>query len=420
MITFKAIIINGNRRKDGTYVVNIRITFKGKVRKLATTLICSPSDLTRSLNIKNPTILSKADEIIVQMREAIQDVTPFDLEDKDVDWVVDHIKHHLSGNNFHLDFFHWCEGYISRLKVQPSTITKYTASLNSLARFLGRRELDINGINRAMLLDYIEFLENEPRMHFDQKTGTLVRSKASKIPYETTFRHFSCLERMFNAAKDKYNDEDENVMLIPKSPFAKIQKVYITHKGQTSIGKELMQQLISYQTDNKVMRTAIDIFVVSFGLMGANMADLYNAKPFKGDTWIYNRQKTTTRRADRAEMKVVVPECLSPFIRRLQEGDGTYWLPKLHQFASTLQFATARVNRCLAKWCEQNKVDKFTFYAARHTWASVCRQDCKVDKSTIDDCLCHKGNYDLADIYAEKAWNLIQETNQKVLELFVW
>ena len=77
------------------------------------------------------------------------------------------------------------------------------------------------------------------------------------------------------------------------------------------------------------------------------------------------------------------------------------------------------MNRCLRKWCEDNDVEVFTFYAARHTWASLARKE-GVDKATIDDALGHKGSFQIADIYAEKAWGLIQEANEKVLALFEW
>ena len=43
-----------------------------------------------------------------------------------------------------------------------------------------------------------------------------------------------------------------------------------------------------------------------------------------------------------------------------------------------------------------------------------------MDKATIDDALGHKGSFQIADIYAEKAWDLIQEANEKVLALFEW
>ena len=110
------------------------------------------------------------------------------------------------------------------------------------------------------------------------------------------------------------------------------------------------------------------------------MADLYNAKSVKGDTWIYNRQKTRDRRSDKAEMRVAIPHQLLPYLERLR-GKGPLWLNGLHQFSSTKDWASARVNRCLRKWCEDNGVDVFTFYAARHTWASLARRQ-GVDKST--------------------------------------
>ena len=416
MITFKAIIIPGNRRKDGTYPVNIRVTFKGKTRRLATTLVCTPGDLTRTLKIKNATILNKSDALIARMRDAVKDISPFDLEGQDVDWVVRHIKDSLTREDFHLDFFEWSDKFI--LTKEETTRRAYSCALNALERYLGVRSVDINAISRTMLIEFMEMVDGEKKMHYDRKTGQLVQSKSDKIARGASTRHLAKLEHLFNAAKEKYNDEDSGRILIPRSPFSKITKVYPVSNGQSNLGQELMQRIISCQVDNEVMRTALDLFIVSFGLMGANMADLYYAKPVQ-EEWIYNRQKTSSRRADRAEMRVAIPEQLKPYLERLK-GTGGWWLNRLHEFASSKDFATARVNRCLKKWCEDNGVEVFTFYAARHTWASLCRNECKVDKSTIDDCLGHLGSFQVTDIYAEKAWDLMREANQKVLDLFTW
>jgi len=43
-----------------------------------------------------------------------------------------------------------------------------------------------------------------------------------------------------------------------------------------------------------------------------------------------------------------------------------------------------------------------------------------VDKSTVDDCLVHKGSFQVADIYAEKAWGVMQDANRVVFDLFKW
>lgn len=416
MITFKPIIIPSNRRKDGSWPVVIRVTYKGKSRRLATTLVCFPNDITRTHKIKDATILNKAEALIARMRDVVKDLTPFDLDGREVDWVVSYIKECLGKEEFHLDFFEWGDRYV--LTKTPTTRSAYTCALNAFERFLGKRELDINSITRAMLIEFMEKVDNEPRMHYDHMSGKVVPSKvAKKIPKAASSRHITKLEHIYNAARDRYNDEDEDRILIPKQPFAKIPKLHPQSIGERNLGEELMQRIISYQTDSRVMRIALDVFILSFGLMGANMADLYYAKPFNGE-WVYNRQKTKERRADRALMKVTIPKEMEEYVERLK-GEGGWWLNELHEFASSKDFATARVNRLLKRWCEDNDVETFTMGAARHTFATLCRK-AGVDKSTVDDCLVHIGDHKITDIYAEKAWDLITQANQKVLDLFSW
>lgn len=415
MITFKAIIIPNNRRKDGTYPVKIRVTFKGVSRRLATTLVCKPTDITRGNRIKNPDILNKTDYLILQMRTAIKDITPFDLYNRDVDWVVQHIREKLTADQFRLDFFQWCDSFIPT-KSKP-TQAAYIAALNALERFLGRRKLDINLITRAMLLDFMAFVDKEPRM---KKVGdTFIYAGEIKIPKGASSRHISKLQHMFNAAKERYNDEDADRIVIPKSPFDKIRKVFPPSEGQKNLGIPLMQMIISSETDNPVMRSALDAFILSFCLMGANMADLYCATPMH-NTWVYNRQKTATRRADKAEMRVEIPDEALPFIERLQSHrEKGWWLPTLHHLATTKDLCTGRVNGALKVWAREHGVPEFTFYAARHTWATLARK-AGVEKATIDECLAHKGDFSVTDIYAERNWDLMTEANRKVLALFRW
>lgn len=415
MITFKAIIIPGNRRKDGTYPVNIRVTFKGRTRRLATTMVCTSTDLTRTLKIKNATILNRTDALIARMREAVNDLSPFDLERQDVDWVVRHIKDSLAKEDFRLDFFDWCDRYI--LTKSETTRRQYEGSVNAFERFLGRREIDINDITRPLLMDFMEMVDGERKMHYNVSTGRMEETGKAKIPKGASTRHISKLEHLFNAAKDRYNDEDSGRIVIPRSPFSKIAKVYPVSNGQGNLGQELMQRIISSDADTEEMRIALDMFIVSFGLMGANMADLWQAKPVKGE-WVYYRQKTRDRRADRAEMRVTIPDELLPILDRLR-GQGSWWLNKLHTYAAHKDAASHRVNWYLKKWCAANGVDAFTFYAARHTWASLARRQ-GVDKSTIDECLAHRGQFQVTDIYAEKSWELLQKANRKVLDLFTW
>lgn len=416
MVTFKAIVIPNNRRKDGTYPVKIRVTFKGVTRRLPTTMVCRQADLTRSLRIKNADILNKTDELIGRMRRVVGGISPFDLEDHDVDWVVGRIRQTLSNESFHLDFFEWGE-YVAGTKSEASSRV-YTTALNSFARYLGKRSLDINEINRSMIMDFMAWKNEQPRMLYIRNKDILVPSSKAKMENRQASVNVAMLAHIFNAARERYNDEDSGRILIPRQPFSRIEKPMPPSRGQKNLGQELMQRIIDSDTDDRNLRTALDIFILSFGTMGANMADLYNTPSFRGDTWIYNRQKTTTRRADRAEMRVTIQPELLPFVARLS-GRGSHWLNVLQDYAAGKDWCTRRVNRYLKKWCETNGVPVFTFYAARHTWASLARK-AGVEKATIDECLAHKGSFDIADIYAERSWDLLQEANRKVLDMFQW
>ena len=41
-----------------------------------------------------------------------------------------------------------------------------------------------------------------------------------------------------------------------------------------------------------------------------------------------------------------------------------------------------------------------------------------IDKATVDEALDHVGDYQLADIYLEKDWSIINKANTEVLALF--
>lgn len=411
MITFKGIIIPGGKRQDGTYNVKIRITHKGVSRRIPTTMYITQGDLTRSGKIKNPDVIARCNELCERMRSCIADISPFDLETADVDWVVGRIRSRMSADNFRLDFFEWSDKYLQSKTEQ--TRVNYITALNAFERYLGRRRIDINAITRSMLLEFVDSVESEGRMYWNSSEERVMDSGREKGK-GTASRHLMKLQHLFNAAKDRYNDEDAGRILIPRSPFQKIERKYPAPEGQKSLGVEGMQKVVDAVTDKRDVRIALDVFILSYGLMGANLADLWNASPVRGDWWIYQRQKTRTRRADKAEMRVRIPPEMRPYIERLR-GTGRWWLNGLHP-SGDKDDCTARVNRCLKQWARENGMPEFTFYAARHTWATLARK-AGVEKATIDECLCHIGDYEMTDIYAERDWDVINDANAKALAL---
>ena len=417
MPSFKAVVIPGDKRNDGTYNVKIRVLHNRGQRRIPTSLYARPSDLTRSLKLKSPEILSKCDGLIVQMREAISDINPFDLEAMTVEELVAHIRARMRTDTFRLDFFTFADSWI-RCKA-PTTRRNYEGALRSLERYLGKRDLDVNDITRRLILDYMEKTDGENKLQWSHKKKALVETSKPKGG-GTASRHVMKLAHIYDAARARYNDEDTGRILIPRDPFSRIEYHLPPSEGQKNLGADLMQRIIDAQTDDENERIALDVFVLSFATMGANFADLYGAVPPRDGVWRYNRQKTRTRRTDRAEMVVYLPACVYARVARLGGLPGaTWWLPALHGLDTDKSIASQKVNRALSKWCAKNGVDRFTFYAARHTWATLARK-AGVEKALVDECLCHVGDYELTDIYAERDWDLINKANAKVLALFRW
>lgn len=417
MVSLKPIVVQGSRRKDGTYLVYIRIYHAGKSRRIPTTVIAQPSDLTRSGRIKSAEVLRKCDPLLKQMRDALATISPFDLEAKDVDWVVGRIRRELTAGSFRLDFFAWADEYLAGKT--PGTRKGYASAVNGFERYLGKREIDVNDITRQMVVDFMEHINSEPLMVYVRHKGEVVGTDSMKLQGLTAMRYVHFLSHIYNAAKERYNDEDSGQILIPRSPFNGVSCPVETGSPQRSIGAEAMQRVITGALEEPGrLGEALSLFVLSFCLCGANLVDMYHATQV-GPVWVYNRQKTRDRRPDKAEIHVTIPPEASPYIARLQDGPSGWWLPALHRLGGDKDMASATVNRYVRKWCEDQGLPVFTYYAARHTWATLARR-AGVEKATVDDALGHKGDFAVADIYAERAWDLVDKANRKVLDLFNW
>ena len=403
MITIKPIVILSNRRKDGTYLVVLRVYFDGKVRRVPTSIVCRQADLTRSGKIKSQAVLDMANAQAGKMMEAVSCYTDADLAGKDVDWVVERMKCADKLHTFRLDFFSFADEYLSGKK--ESSRCQYITALNAFALFLGRRSIDINDITKSLLTAFVSWLGDKA---FSFQSGRLSPSRRARIPNGAESRHIAKLGHIFDKARERFNDEDEGAIVIPRSPFSGIKIKTPPSRGQKPLSVETMQRVIDAQGRTPRMSVALDLFVLSFALMGANLADLYEAGRV-ASVWDYRRKKVRDRRADGAEMRVFVPECVKDRLPALSvlQGKKEYYI-------------TEMVNRGLAMWCKDEGIPRFTFGAARHTFATLARYKAGVEKATVDECLCHIGDFKVTDIYLERDWDLLDRANKKVLALFRW
>lgn len=417
--TFRPVVYAHHKRQDGTFNVKINVYFNGKERRLPTTIYCTKNDLTRTHHIKNQDILNKCNVLIAQMHNAVADISIFDLEGRDVDWLVNRIRGKLRASTFRLDFFQFAQEYLAGKNA--GTRSTYQSAVNAFASYLKKDSIDINDITKQMIVKFADFCEVRNKISKCGQEDVYKATSKKKKKGITTAAYLSKLATIFKAAKAKYNDNDEDVVLIPRSPFDNVKVETAQNEGQVALPQETMQLLISEPVErlNKY-RIAIDALVVSFGLMGMNMADLYEAKPPKDGVLCYNRRKTRERRQDKAEMRVPVPAELLPFLERLGAGtDKECWLPRLREIAYCRQKTAVNVNYHIANWCAAHKVERFTTYAVRKAWATLARST-GADKSLVDECIGHTGDYVLTDIYALKPYDKMAELNRMVLAMFQW
>lgn len=415
MITFKA-IPSRYKRRDGLRAISIRVTFGGESRWLPTTLSCSAADLTRGGNIKNADIVARCNELTDRLRRLAADLTVLDLEGKDVDYVVRLLTERMRVQDFRLDFFAWADTFL-KTKTEGNR-RKYETALAAFARYLGRRECDINDITHSMLVEFAERADAGCKLAYTHHKGIVVTNKPRTAKISP--HYLTHLSHIFDAAKDKYNDEDGGAVVIPRSPFRKLD---MTPPKPTTAQKPLPVAVIQAMIDTPAddpCRLALDVFLASFLLMGANAADLYEATPPKGRKWVYFRRKTRNRRADHSRIEAAILPPLRPILGRLGAGTcAAAWLPAFRALGKDASIAGQAVNRGLKKWAEGRGLAPFTLYAARHSWATLARR-CGVEKATIDEALGHVGEFRIADIYAERDWAQAEAAAEKVAALFRW
>lgn len=413
-VTFKPVVLPHHRRGDGTYPVKIRVTFKGRSRYMSTNRVAERRDLTRELKLREGPLLDSCRALVSKMRRAVADISPFAMEAMDVDGMMAAIRAAMTeAEGFRLDIFEFAEGWLG--SKTPPTRKQYEIALNALERYLGERRLDVNEATRRMAVDFVGWVNAHP---FSGAGGRRAIRAAGRGPGSSGALYAGRVAAVYDAARSRYNDEDAGVILIPRQPFRNLGLPSPVHEGQSSLGVDVMQAVISESSVSGVERFALDAFVVSFCLMGANLADMWDAEVPEGGVWIYRRRKTASRSGRAAEMRVEVPSEAGPFLARLG-GRGRLWLPGLRRLSPSKDGCTMAVNRRLKSWAKRNGVAEFTFYAARHTWATLARK-AGVDKATIDECLAHVGSLRVADIYIEKDWDIINSANRKVLALFSW
>lgn len=381
-------------RSDKTWSVHIRFTHNNKTRYIPTTMYISKKDITASFKIKNANILDRCNDIIKEYRSRLSELS-LEFNDIDIDTIVSYIRQKKENNG--VSFTEFASKWIEESTIKG--IKNYKTALNALCSFVGRDNILCEEINVKTMKAFENALKDRPRAQ-------------SLYP--------NCIKTIFNAAKEYYNDEDNDIIRI-KHSLDKYKPVEQNIAEKRALDVETIRDIFVLPYDNIRVKgkssrhdLALDCFRLSFCLMGMNSADLYYADKLEDNVIIYDRMKTKDRRRDKAEIQVKITDYIKPLIEKYKGKERVF---NFYERFATMESFNRAINLGLKEIGKELGIERLQFYAARHSMATISVNDVKISKYIVNDMLNHADqSLRVTELYIKRDFNTINEANVKLLD----
>lgn len=278
-------------------------------------------------------------------------------------------------------------------------IRNYLSAINSFCTFFERDHVLCNEVTAKNMKRYEEWLSDKPR--------------AQSL-------YTSAIVRLFNEARDYYNDEDNDIIRIKHIlrkykparqnvaekralTTGQVRSIFaLPYSGMLHKGKQCRRDL------------ALDCFRLSFCLMGMNSADLYNATEYDGEYITYCRTKTRDRRNDKAKMVVRVHPCIKALVERYRGKSHVFNFSERY---SSMGDLNRSINIGLKEIGHELGIDNLQFYSARHSMATIAANEAGIDRYTVNLMLNHTDqSMRVTELYIKRDFTPINEANFKLLE----
>ena len=381
-------------RSDKTWSVHIRFTHNNKTRYIPTTMYITKKDITASFKIKNANILDRCNDIIKEYRGRLSELS-LEFNDIDIDTIVSYIRQ--KKENKGVSFTDFASRWIKESTIKG--IKNYKTALNALYSFVGRDNILCEEINVKTMKAFENALKDRPRAQ-------------SLYP--------NCIKTIFNAAKEYYNDEDNDIIRI-KHSLDKYKPVEQNIAEKRALDVETIRRIFALPYDNVSVKGkssrhdfALDCFRLSFCLMGMNSADLYYADRLEDNTIIYDRMKTKDRRRDKAEIQVKITDYIKPLVEKYKGKERVF---NFYERFTTMESFNRAINIGLKEVGKDLGINRLQFYAARHSMATIAVNEVGISKYIVNDMLNHTDqSLKITELYIKKDFSHINEANVKLLD----
>jgi len=321
----------------------------------------------------------------------------------------------IEKNENDIDFLVFGLNYCIQRKFEKKSYERISTTLRNLHDFCND-SLPIRELTSKKLTEFEKYLRTERTITRINQHGNPVTTTRPPCSDHCIADYMSDIRTVFNAALLEFNDDENN--RITHYPFRRYKPPQVPETAKRNITPKEIMKIVKLKTDIKRAAIARDVFLLSFYLVGMNTADIYALQPsnyLKGRI-TYNRQKTRGKRKDNALISIKVESEAKEIINRYIDPTKKKLLI-FHNLYSSFRDFNRNINIGLKTVATLCKIDaQLSTYYARHSWATIARNDCKVAKSDVSECLNHSDQTTkITDIYIKKDWTVIDEVNRKVI-----
>jgi len=408
MATITPTILQNNQRQDGSWMVVFRLTHKRKSVYIKTSHLVTKNQLNKDSTIKQKFVIDylAGDINILQNKISLLGLRAETL-------TAAQLKELLTAENKEIDFMCFLEECFDELKRirKPNTLGTYRSTINHLKDFQDGEPLYSNQITSRYIKDFMEYLKTPKNIIRYVGIGNISKSvtegacvKSNNSLYTIYFR----FRKMFDMFKDKYNDYDIGIIRIPHSPFEKVPAPKMEATKKRSIKVDDIRNIRDYQPVSWGEMVGKNMFMIIFMMCGINVIDMRNNLVNANGRLEYNRSKVEDKRKDRGFISVSIPKEAVPYID---------WYISVKDKWSNSKNLISIINKGLKSIAKKLNIDPgLSTYYARHSFATIARNDCKKHKEDVSIALNHTDrDTSTTDIYIAPDWSIIDEVQNAVI-----
>lgn len=382
MITMK--LVCDERRCNN---VRIRITNNRRKAELATDMYLPPLDLDLALSPNPPKRLERLANVLAYWNKQL-DALKMEIYQQggrfmDVAEIKERVANKLFGRQIEKEcrFVSLYRDFAASRR-RKATQGCYSVALHTLMRYEPKVEyMLIQEIDYSLLRRYLNWLYGQ-----DYSVGTISN-------------YIFCIHAVIREA---IRNE-----IIDRDPFIHLPRIVRrTKTRKRSLPADAIRAIFALTPSSARARVALDVFKLSFMLIGINSVDMLRLECLTTDGRIeYERCKTRKQYSIKVE-----PEALEIINRYKSDKHG-----QLLTFAdiwNSRQAMCGAVSTALRKYAGR---DDLTLYWARHSWATIA-YSIGIPKDIISQALGHSFGVAITDVYIDYDNVKVDEANRRVLD----